>query len=46
MQDAGTAVMGIGRSTGDDRATQAANKAISSPLLETSMDGAGVCSSR
>ena len=40
MQDAGTAVMGIGRSTGDDRATQAANKAISSPLLETSMDGA------
>ena len=40
MQDAGTAVMGIGQATGDERAIQAANKAISSPLLETSMDGA------
>jgi cell division protein FtsZ len=40
MQDAGTAVMGIGQSTGDERASQAANKAIASPLLETSMDGA------
>ena len=40
MQDAGTAVMGIGHATGDERAIQAANKAISSPLLETSMDGA------
>ncbi len=40
MQDAGTAVMGIGQSTGDERASQAANKAISSPLLETSMEGA------
>lgn len=40
MADAGTAVMGIGRSSGDDRATQAAQKAISSPLLENSMEGA------
>ena len=40
MSDAGSAVMGIGRSTGESRAEQAAAKAISSPLLETSMDGA------
>lgn len=40
MSDAGSAVMGIGRSTGDGRAQQAAEKAISSPLLETSMEGA------
>lgn len=40
MSDAGSAVMGIGRSTGETRAEQAASKAISSPLLETSMDGA------
>ncbi len=40
MTDAGSAVMGIGYSTGDSRAQQAASKAISSPLLETSMDGA------
>ena len=40
MSDAGSAVMGIGRSTGDSRAHQAADKAISSPLLETSMEGA------
>lgn len=40
MQDAGTAVMGIGQATGDDRASQAAARAIASPLLETSMDGA------
>jgi len=40
MQDAGSAVMGIGHATGDERATQAAHKAISSPLLETSMEGA------
>ncbi len=40
MQDAGTAVMGIGQATGDERAPQAAAKAISSPLLETSMEGA------
>jgi cell division protein FtsZ len=40
MSDAGSAVMGIGTSTGDSRAQQAAEKAISSPLLETSMEGA------
>lgn len=40
MSDAGSAVMGIGRSTGDSRAQQAAENAISSPLLETSMEGA------
>jgi cell division protein FtsZ len=40
MNDAGSAVMGIGNSTGENRAEQAANKAISSPLLETSMEGA------
>jgi len=40
MTDAGSAVMGIGASTGEQRADQAAQKAISSPLLETSMEGA------
>ena len=40
MSEAGSAVMGIGQSTGDSRAQQAAEKAIASPLLETSMDGA------
>jgi len=40
MSDAGSAVMGIGSSTGENRSQQAANKAISSPLLETSMEGA------
>ena len=40
MSDAGTAVMGIGRGTGDERAAQAAQRAISSPLLEASMEGA------
>jgi cell division protein FtsZ len=40
MTDAGSAVMGIGHSTGEHRADQAAEKAISSPLLETSMEGA------
>lgn len=40
MSDAGSAVMGIGRSTGESRALQAAEKAIASPLLESSMEGA------
>ncbi len=40
MTDAGSAVMGIGSSTGENRSQQAAAKAISSPLLETSMEGA------
>jgi cell division protein FtsZ len=40
MADAGTALMGIGTGTGETRATDAAQAAISSPLLETSIDGA------
>lgn len=40
MADAGAAVMGIGRATGENRASQAAERAISSPMLESSMDGA------
>lgn len=40
IQDAGTAVMGIGHGTGDLRATDAAEQAISSPLLEQSIVGA------
>lgn len=40
IQDAGSALMGIGVGTGETRATDAAQAAISSPLLETTMDGA------
>ncbi len=40
MADAGRALLGIGMGTGEGRAMLAAEKAISSPLLETSMDGA------
>ncbi|MCH3947492.1 MAG: cell division protein FtsZ [Olsenella sp.] len=40
MKGAGTAMMGIGTASGDSRATDAAAEAISSPLLETSTDGA------
>lgn len=40
MQDAGTALMGIGASRGADRAIKAAELAIASPLLETSIEGA------
>ena len=40
MENAGSAVMGIGHGGGENRARQAAEKAIASPLLETSMDGA------
>src|SRR5690625_2116028 len=40
MYDKGSALMGIGLATGETRATEAAKKAISSPLLETSIDGA------
>ncbi len=40
MRNAGTALMGIGRASGDNRATQAAQQAIESPLLEVSIDGA------
>src|ERR1700693_2511372 len=40
MSGAGSALMGIGTARGDDRAVAAAEKAISSPLLEASIDGA------
>ncbi len=40
MQGAGTALMGIGSARGEDRAVMAAEMAISSPLLEASVDGA------
>ncbi len=40
MKDAGHAHMGIGRASGKDKAELAANAAISSPLLETSITGA------
>lgn len=40
MQGAGSALMGIGFARGEDRAVQAAEMAISSPLLEASIDGA------
>lgn len=40
MQNAGPALMGIGRASGDDRSVMAAKGAINSPLLEVSIDGA------
>jgi cell division protein FtsZ len=40
MRDAGSALMGIGVARGENRAVEAARAAISSPLLETSLDGA------
>ena len=40
MQDAGTALMGIGHASGENRAIEAAKLAISSPLLEMIIDGA------
>jgi cell division protein FtsZ len=40
MQDAGTALMGIGYGTGDSRASEAARAAVDSPLLEMSIHGA------
>ncbi|MCQ2404621.1 MAG: cell division protein FtsZ [Clostridia bacterium] len=40
MKDAGYAHMGIGRAQGKDKADEAAKAAVSSPLLETSIDGA------
>ncbi len=40
MSNKGSALMGIGIASGENRATEAAKKAISSPLLETSIDGA------
>src|SRR5918994_825797 len=40
MHDAGTALMGIGEASGEQRAAEAAKNAISSPLLEQSVEGA------
>ncbi|MGQ0571507.1 MAG: cell division protein FtsZ [Armatimonadota bacterium] len=40
MAEAGSALIGIGVASGEDRATRAAQAAISSPLLETNMEGA------
>ncbi|MGX8692074.1 MAG: cell division protein FtsZ, partial [Eubacteriales bacterium] len=40
MRDAGHAHMGVGRATGKDKAKNAASAAVSSPLLETSIEGA------
>src|SRR6202008_3563336 len=40
MASAGSALMGIGRASGENRAVQAAQQAVESPLLEVSIDGA------
>lgn len=40
MSNAGSALMGIGRASGDNRAVEAAQQAVESPLLEVSIDGA------
>jgi len=40
MRDAGSALMGIGSASGENRATEAARSAVSSPLLEASIEGA------
>jgi cell division protein FtsZ len=40
MRDAGSALMGIGAASGENRATEAARSAVSSPLLEASIEGA------
>jgi cell division protein FtsZ len=40
MKDAGSALMGIGRATGENRAVEAARQAIASPLLEVNINGA------
>lgn len=40
MKDAGSALMGIGRATGDNRALEAARQAVASPLLEINISGA------
>lgn len=40
MKNSGSAIMGIGRATGDNRAVEAAKMAISSPLLDLSIEGA------
>jgi cell division protein FtsZ len=40
LKDSGTALMGVGRGTGDDRAREAATAAVNSPLLDVSIHGA------
>jgi cell division protein FtsZ len=40
MRDAGSALMGIGRASGENRSAEAARSAVSSPLLEASIEGA------
>ena len=40
MHQSGSAIMGIGRGTGEGRALEAARMAVNSPLLETTIDGA------
>ena len=40
MNEAGSALMGIGTASGENRATEAARSAVSSPLLESSIEGA------
>jgi cell division protein FtsZ len=40
MRDAGSALMGIGRASGENRAAEAARSAVSSPMLEASIEGA------
>lgn len=40
MQNTGSSLMGIGKASGENRATEAAKQAINSPLLELSIDGA------
>jgi cell division protein FtsZ len=40
MREAGSALMGIGQASGENRAAEAARSAVSSPLLESSVDGA------
>lgn len=40
MQNQGSALMGIGRANGENRSVEATKAAISSPLLEVSIDGA------
>lgn len=40
MDDAGTALMGVGKASGEDRALEAAKMAVDSPLLEVDIDGA------
>jgi cell division protein FtsZ len=40
MNEAGSALMGIGSASGENRATEAAREAVSSPLLESSIEGA------